>query len=298
MFEELYIIMSEAKSFHISAIEVCGFKSIRRMTELKLAPVNIFIGANGCGKTNFISFLKLLQHCLSNADGLTEYVGQNGGAEYLLHYGSKKTKIITGKVMIQMASVSFEYCLELRASVGDTLYFQNEKMNKFSLDKALISQMTPGSGGKESKLFQMHEHDEVPAIPGEVKLLVEAMRRISFYQFHDTTRDAKIRKSCYASDSSYLHSDGGNLAAFLYMLKNEHLNSYKKILNIMMQIAPYIKSFVFDNKYNSDYVKLGWKEDSTNEYVFDIGQMSDGNLTSSGTGHSAGSTRSTASNLS
>ncbi len=36
-----------------------GYKSIKQ-TEIELNNLNVFIGANGAGKSNFISFFKLL----------------------------------------------------------------------------------------------------------------------------------------------------------------------------------------------------------------------------------------------
>ena len=50
-----------SKALMISSIHIEGFKSIREMT-LALRPINILIGANGAGKSNFISFFKLLNN--------------------------------------------------------------------------------------------------------------------------------------------------------------------------------------------------------------------------------------------
>ena len=43
----------------LDKIRIKGYKSIREL-ELKLKPINILIGSNGVGKTNFISFFKLI----------------------------------------------------------------------------------------------------------------------------------------------------------------------------------------------------------------------------------------------
>lgn len=39
----------------MNEIEIIGYKSIREL-KLALRPINILIGANGSGKTNFLSF--------------------------------------------------------------------------------------------------------------------------------------------------------------------------------------------------------------------------------------------------
>ena len=70
-------------------ITIEGFKSIRSIEKLELGPINVLIGPNGSGKSNFIeafSFLNAIR------DGrLKNYVTKAGGAERILHFGSKTT---------------------------------------------------------------------------------------------------------------------------------------------------------------------------------------------------------------
>ncbi|CAB5496955.1 hypothetical protein [uncultured Gammaproteobacteria bacterium] len=44
---------------NLSHIKIKGFKSIKAL-DLKMKPINVLIGANGAGKSNFISVFKLL----------------------------------------------------------------------------------------------------------------------------------------------------------------------------------------------------------------------------------------------
>lgn len=61
--------------------------------QLELKPLNVLIGANGSGKSNFISFFKMLNYAMSGY--LQGYIGESGGADSLLHYGSRYTPEIT-----------------------------------------------------------------------------------------------------------------------------------------------------------------------------------------------------------
>ena len=45
----------------LDRIKIEGYKSIRKL-ELELEPINILIGSNGVGKSNFISFFKLVNN--------------------------------------------------------------------------------------------------------------------------------------------------------------------------------------------------------------------------------------------
>ena len=80
-------------------ITIKGFKSIGSIDKLKLGAINVVIGANGSGKSNFISVFSFL-HALKEGH-LQEYVIRAGGANRMLHFGAKVTKAL-------MIHVSFE----------------------------------------------------------------------------------------------------------------------------------------------------------------------------------------------
>jgi predicted ATPase len=264
----------------ISEIEINGFKSIRQLTKFPLDNINILIGANGSGKTNFISFFKMVQFYLNSLDGLNEYVGQNGGAGFLLYFGSKNTSAISAKITLATSAGSNEYYVELGVSVGDKLYFKDEKVSYSSYQyKEKNNPIHLGGGGKESRLLQIGENeDEYKKTLKTIRTIKRLLKEMSFYQFHDTSKEAYIRKSSRIDDNRYLRSDGGNLSSFLYMLRERYPSFYKDIVEITKQVAPYIGDVVLENEYNSPYVKLSWKENFNSNYSFDVGQMSDGTL--------------------
>ena len=75
----------------LDRIEVSGFKSIREL-KLDLRPLNVLIGANGSGKSNFIAIFELLNHVVRGSFQL--FVAKGGGAESFLYYGQKSTEEI------------------------------------------------------------------------------------------------------------------------------------------------------------------------------------------------------------
>lgn len=70
----------------LDRIRIAGFKSIRDQT-VELRPLNVLIGANGSGKSNFIGVFRLLHEIVK--DRLQLYVARSGGADRLLHFGRK-----------------------------------------------------------------------------------------------------------------------------------------------------------------------------------------------------------------
>lgn len=72
----------------LTRIKVDGFKSIES-ADIELNMVNVLIGSNGSGKTNFISVLSLLQALI--AGDLQNYVARKGGPDSFLYWGRKRT---------------------------------------------------------------------------------------------------------------------------------------------------------------------------------------------------------------
>ena len=67
----------------LKQIEIKGFRSIKDAS-LELRKLNVLIGANGAGKSNFVSFFKMLNEMM--AGRLQEYVGKTGRGQSLLHF--------------------------------------------------------------------------------------------------------------------------------------------------------------------------------------------------------------------
>ena len=73
----------------LNSLSVSGYKSIKNIENLELKNLNILIGANGSGKSNFISLFRLLKNAIENPE-LQLYVQKQGKADSLLHFGRKK----------------------------------------------------------------------------------------------------------------------------------------------------------------------------------------------------------------
>ena len=68
----------------IQSIQIQNFKSIKNSGLVELKPINILIGANGVGKSNFISFFKFLNKLYEKE--LQLHIAQNGRAENFLFF--------------------------------------------------------------------------------------------------------------------------------------------------------------------------------------------------------------------
>ena len=83
----------------LDRIEIRGFKSIRDMN-LELGSLNILIGANGSGKTNFISTFELLNNIVEG--NLQLFVAQSVGVDGLLYFGQKGARTEAIKYVLRV----------------------------------------------------------------------------------------------------------------------------------------------------------------------------------------------------
>jgi predicted ATPase len=92
----------------IKKLTIEGFKSIRDLEDFQLRALNVLIGANGAGKSNFIGFFRLLRELIERrlqvALATTE-----GGADACLYLGPKITREFAAKLCF--GNMGYEFCL-------------------------------------------------------------------------------------------------------------------------------------------------------------------------------------------
>ena len=73
----------------IERIQIQNYKSIQ-YADIKLGNLNVLIGSNGVGKSNFISLFELINALLHQRLG--SYVLERGGFERFLYQGHKHSE--------------------------------------------------------------------------------------------------------------------------------------------------------------------------------------------------------------
>ena len=106
-------------------VTLSGFKSIKTM-DLELRPLNVLIGANGAGKSNLVSFFKMLNEMM--AGRLQQYIGTTGRAQSLLYFGPKVTREMEARLEFEVANAVDTYAMRLFHAAGDTLVFADESL--------------------------------------------------------------------------------------------------------------------------------------------------------------------------
>lgn len=251
-------------------ITIQGFKSIRSIEQLPLRPINILIGPNGSGKSNFLGTFSFL-HAVREAR-LQNYVVEVGGAEKILHFGSKTTKRIN--INVSFCNEINKYSLALIPSNDDNLYPETEIVyfwDKNRYPSPLGESLPSANSGKEAGI----SGKSLKGISDWVRIRLERWRR---YHVHDTSSSSPMRKTASVNDNAFLRPDGANLAAFIYLLQKRYPDEYSLIRKTVQRVAPFFDDFnLAPLALNPDSIKLEWRHRNSDQY-FDASSFSDGTL--------------------
>ena len=261
-------VAQDAGGDGIQHIHIAGFCSLKDVV-LEPGRLTLLIGPNGAGKSNLLQALRLIP--LLRTRSLQSYVADHGFGAALLHYGPKSSEAIEIRVLIRDQGSSYRYDARLAFASDDSLYFQTENAACLHPDGSwMIS--TLGGGHRESKLLEASPDDQT------VAAVNRWLARMTFYHFHDTSAQSKLRTHARREDDRFPRSDGSNLAAYLLRLKESDQDadrkSWQRINRHCRHIAPAIKEL--DPVAVNGSVRLDWIDDR--DQRFGCHQFSDGTL--------------------
>lgn len=250
----------------IDKINVSGFKSIADL-KLDIKDINILIGANGSGKSNFIGVFKFLREITEGR--LEKYVKTSGGADSILHFGSKNTSEASFHVFLN--EHVDQYQISLSPTVEDGLVPVSETAYYWNKSYPQPYAKSLSSAGSEAAISSKSS----ASVKGYVRSALQSWR---VYHFHDTSDTSPLKKTSKVDDNRYFRADGSNLPAFLYLLKIKYEEEYRFIRNTIRRIAPFFDDFVLEPRsLDEGRIRLEWTHLGTDSY-FDVSSFSDGTL--------------------
>lgn len=257
----------------IQNLTIENFKSIKRLQNFELHNINILIGSNGAGKSNFLSFFSLLKNIIDTK--LVDYVHKQGGADSILTYGKKYSDYLA-------FNIDFEHVDKFCPRWEFKLSWTND--NKLYISEANIYETGiralrtyPSFSEINLRDVEIPEHDN-----GALKLIKDTALRIAKvtqYHFHDVSDSSPIKSSCDLVNNAKLLPDGKNIAPFLYRLKIDYPDSYQMIIHIIKSIIPDFDDFYFGDDLKNDVnVSLRWINKNDLDSVYHPSRLSDGSL--------------------
>jgi predicted ATPase len=265
----------------LSKLTIKGYKSIQNLEDFELINLNILLGANGAGKSNFISVFKLLANIY--AQNLQLYVHKNGGADALLHYGRKKTEKMSVAFYFNACDTDIiedGYSFSLIPTLDNRVLFEEEAIIWSGDPKFINGEWYRTSEWKELLTLNYHYESELKDEEGNYctnhHSFPSAIESWRIYHFHDTSDTALVKQSHSITDNLRLKTDAANLAAFLFYLNKKHQNHYQQIVKTIQLVAPFFHNFV--NRESDGYIQLEWFEKGDLDTPFKAHVLSDGTL--------------------
>lgn len=256
----------------LQKITVKGFKSIHSLVDFEMRPLNVLIGANGAGKSNFIGVFRFL--AALTGDNFPVDVQNWGGPDALLHYGRKTTEAIELEVYFAPENgVANGYQVTLAPTQDNRLIFTREQSwingrfgpNSYSLGVGHDVAKVTTDGLERSKNVSRY-------VSGKLKVWRQ-------YHFHDTGDKAAVKQVQQVNDTLRLKPDAANLAAYLRKLKTTPFweSSYQRIVETIRLAAPFFGDFVIRDDVQES-IELEWTERGRPDTPWKAHVLSDGTL--------------------
>lgn len=253
----------------IEQVLIENYKSIKDLS-LPLNRLNVLIGSNGAGKSNFISFFELTKAIYEQRFG--SYTLSKGGIDNLLRQGRRVSPSIQGLIDFDNTNAFF---FEIKPSQSNKGYIEKtgdffNNCHKPGKDYSQWNRTIWDSAVEESSLKDNKRW--------RTAYLRKYLGSFTVYHFHDTSATSPMRGDCPINDNEYLRDNGSNLAAYLYSLMLNDEKTFRLIEGVIRSIAPYFKGFKLrPDANNKERIRLEWEERDTDMYL-DGYSFSDGTL--------------------
>ena len=252
---------------YLERVTIAGFKSIRDVS-IELRPdINVLIGANGSGKSNFIETFNFVR--MLSTQQLTRYVADKGGADSILHLGRDTTRSMR---------ILLEYFV---GSDTDAIRAYEVKLHPNDQDQLVIT----------NELVHHHEHNRGQPVATNLfesglsqhqhitsRKLLEFLKAYRIHHFLDAGPGSPPKRTANHADSVHLQSNGSNIAAWLHQLRESDWEAFDLIESLVRRVSPFFEGFHPRPMDDAGlHIRLDWKARGRDKY-FDITAMSDGTV--------------------
>lgn len=250
----------------IRSVTLRGYKSIATLEDFELRGLNVLIGANGSGKSNFISIFRLLA---AMADGrLQTFVQQQGGPDALLFGSRKRSAQLDAEIYFEKRDgIANGYRISLLPTADNRLIFGREEpwIDGHYAERAY----SLGAAHDEASLRE----DQRP-VSKYVRSMMQSWRQ---YHFHDTSESAAVKRPHGSNDNLRLKPAADNLAAYLAMLGRRSPVEYQRIVDTIRLAAPFFGGFIIRDPL-PERIELEWYESDDPDTPQQAHMLSDGTL--------------------
>ena len=260
----------------LDKLTIKGFKSICSLENFELTDLNVLIGGNGAGKSNFIDFFRLLRAMLElslpnlEKSNLKAFIEDGGGSDNFLFNGPKVTRQIEAELHFGQNGYRFK----LAPTAEETFIINDEARlyTGFTSD----CWVDLGSGQTVPELLKDKDKKGYRGPRSVSSYIYESIASWKIYHFHDTSKLAPMRRLESIEDYAYLRFDAANIAPFLLYLRENNPSAYKQIIESIRLVTPFFDDFILMPNKN-DKVRLQWHQKGS-DYPLNPLHLSDGTM--------------------
>jgi predicted ATPase len=254
----------------IKKVELTNFYGFGKTT-IELHPeVNILVGINGSGKSNFLRALRILKEGVNGIGLYNYFVRHLGGFDTVYNRTVLPGELNSNKIELEFTfdtkkfkykdEYEFEddslvYTITLNRKIGGGAdYFTEESLWRSDGYKYFFSMLGFEEDGKS--VYYNKGFDEQELMLGSIVLrneddfnalevIKKNIKEIFVYESFDTSPNSGIRRMVNSNSTKALSLDGSNLTQLLNIIKINDKRNFRKIEELFKEVNPNFSGFDF-----------------------------------------------------
>ncbi|MHA1341225.1 MAG: AAA family ATPase [Candidatus Helarchaeota archaeon] len=247
---------SNFEHFQINKIVVKNFRSFKKI-EIPLRNLNILLGQNDSGKSNFIDIFDFLSDFFNN--GVNAIDKREGFSTLVFNHEEDLSIVFDIYGIIQ--DCDFRYFLEIASTRIET-YIRVEAFNLKSINENEFHVILNYNRTSDDNYFRSEKNGGQREVKKEIKkdtfrnpilnqyvtqesnpisyIFLENMKKFGKFHFNSKICDKAIK----LKPELILNNDGLNLPNVIQILKNEHIEEYDEFLNTFISLYPQYREII------------------------------------------------------
>lgn len=231
------------KGLALKAFRVKNFKAVRDSKTIMFAPLTVFIGNNGSGKSSIIEGLETLQSIVMQ--GLDGAMEPWKGMEHIVHKDAMRTGDSSGRPLLLSSPLYFylkasDYKARLKINAGEgfnDIFIEHEEYYSQGVEaiRDKTGKVKYEKGTAPLKRV-VREFDSDDSMIGFMEY-----KKISSWQFLTLVPQFMVspKPQRRAVTEIRLEKDGSNLAEYLLHIKKKDIAAFDGILEALQYVLPY-----------------------------------------------------------